>query len=185
MEKKKNILLINGSLRSESANHSLLKALIPLAPDPLDCQLYGGVDQLPFFNPDLDQEESSIPESVRGFRLSLAEADGIVISTPEYVHGIPGGLKNAIDWAVSSGSFVGKPMVLINVSAGDGTQLQEMLGHTLTVLEAQIVSQVSLYTSTIRKSLDSQGKITYPVILKELDQAMSALVSAVGAVAYK
>lgn len=77
---------------------------------------------LPYFNPDLDQEP--LPEPVRKFRQKISEAQALLISTPEYAHGIPGVLKNSLDWLVSDPNFAGKPVDLIYGSATDASFAQ-------------------------------------------------------------
>ena len=94
------VLAISGSLRSASANTAVLRAAVALAPDDVAIALYDGLAELPHFNPDLDGDVA--PPSVADFRRQLAAADGILISSPEYAHGMPGVLKNALDWLVRS-----------------------------------------------------------------------------------
>jgi chromate reductase, NAD(P)H dehydrogenase (quinone) len=70
--------------------------------------LYDGVSRLPHFSPDLDGENAPAP--VADWRAQLKTSDGVLISSPEYAHGVPGSLKNALDWVVGSGEFVEKPV---------------------------------------------------------------------------
>src|SRR5678815_4802212 len=107
------ILAISGSLRRVSSNTTLLRVVGVLAPAGVEVTLYEGLADLPAFNPDLEGAE---PSSVLAFRAQLKEADGVFISSPEYAHGVPGSLKNALDWIVGSGEFVEKPVALINTS---------------------------------------------------------------------
>src|SRR5438105_3467377 len=107
------ILTISGSLRSASSNTTLLRAAAALAPEGVEIILYDGLGDLPHFNPDL--EEANLP-SVMDFRARLRAADGVLISSPEYAHGVPGVMKNALDWVVGSGEFVDKPVALLNAS---------------------------------------------------------------------
>ena len=109
------ILAISGSLRSGSSNSLLLQAASSLAPPDAEVTIYEGIDRLPFFNPDLDGDE--VPASVEAFRSALRSADGLLISSPEYAHGVPGTLKNALDWLVGSGEIINKPLAIINASA--------------------------------------------------------------------
>lgn len=93
-----NILAISGSLRANSTNLALLQALQRYAPDEINIDLYSSLDTLPIFSPDL--EEPHRPENVIQLIDLIKSADGLIISSPEYVRAIPGGLKNAIDWLV-------------------------------------------------------------------------------------
>src|SRR6266496_3093591 len=107
------ILAISGSLRRFSSNTTLLEAAARLAPPGVEITLYDGLAELPHFNPDL---EGSEPATVVNFRARIKGSDGVLISSPEYAHGVPGALKNALDWIVGSLEFPGKPVALINIS---------------------------------------------------------------------
>ena len=86
-----NLLAISGSLRADSSNTRLLRALAILAPDAVAVSLYDGLGSLPHFNPDLDIEPA--PPPVAAFRAQLQAADAIVISSPEYATALPAPLK--------------------------------------------------------------------------------------------
>jgi len=134
------ILAISGSLRLASSNTALLRAAATLAPEGVEITLYGGLGNLPHFNPDL---EGTGPPSVMDFRTRLQVSDGVLISSPEYAHGVPGVLKNALDWLVGSGEFVGKPVALLNASPR-ATYAQASLAETITVMSARIVDEASI-----------------------------------------
>jgi chromate reductase, NAD(P)H dehydrogenase (quinone) len=85
------ILAISGSLRTVSSNTAVLKAAILLAPKNVKITLYSGLTDLPYFNPDIDKD--SLPNSVIALRQQIKECDGLLISSPEYAHGVPGSLK--------------------------------------------------------------------------------------------
>ncbi len=152
------ILAISGSLRTQSSNTLLLQAAARLAPEGLSVTLYQGLAELPHFNPDLDGE--LLPEKVMELRALLAEVDGVLISSPEYAHGIPGALKNALDWLVSDVEFAGKRVVLINSSASDAAHLTAQLIKVLQTMSAQILFCASLRGAVVRKALDEQGNIS-------------------------
>lgn len=107
------ILAISGSLRAHSTNTTLLVAAARLAPPGVQIDLYKAFGDLPLFNPDLNGKE---PEAVRKFQAALAAADGILICSPEYAHGVSGAMKNGLDWLVSDVNLVGKSVALINAS---------------------------------------------------------------------
>lgn len=152
------ILAISGSLRTKSSNILLLQAAARLAPEGMSVALYQGLGELPHFNPDLDSE--LLPEKVKELRALLAAVDGVLISSPEYAHGIPGSLKNALDWLVSDVEFAGKRVVLINSSAGDAAHLTAQLTEVLKTMSAQILFCASLRGAVVRKALDEQGNIS-------------------------
>lgn len=91
MDKEIKIMAISGSLRQQSSNTSLLNAIIGLSPENMNFTIYGGLGDLPHFNPDIDVDEG--PDPVRGLRTQLKEADGVLICTPEYGNGVPVVLK--------------------------------------------------------------------------------------------
>ncbi len=104
---------MSGSLRRESANTNALQALALLFPE---VEVYRGLGELPHFNPDLDVEDAVPPPPVAELRSMLRAADVVAISTPEYAHGLPGVLKNALDWLVSDGTLVDKRVVIVNAT---------------------------------------------------------------------
>ena len=108
------ILALSGSLRAASTNSALLAALRRNAPSDCRLTLYDGLGPLPIFNPD-DEGERTPPQATSLID-AVARADGIIVSCPEYAHGVPGGLKNALDWLVSRDAAVGKPAMLVHAS---------------------------------------------------------------------
>jgi chromate reductase len=114
------ILGIAGSLRAESYNRALLEAARELAPEGMEIDVWDGLGELPYYNADLDSDELR-PSSVRDLKRRVAEADGVLIATPEYNYSIPGVLKNAIDWASRPGYrsvLMGKPIGIMGASGG-------------------------------------------------------------------
>ena len=109
------VMAISGSLRRGSANGALVEAVARLTPKAADVVIYDDLAALPPFNPDLDSVGA--PEAVIRFRAWLQACDAVLISSPEYAHGVPGVLKNALDWVVGSGELIHKPIALINASA--------------------------------------------------------------------
>lgn len=105
---------ISGSLRRQSTNSALLRAFAGAAPEGTRLDVYRRLGDLPIFNP--DDEGDATPAAVGDLIDRVGRADGLVIASPEYAHGIPGGLKNALDWLVSREAAVGKPVMLIHAS---------------------------------------------------------------------
>ncbi|TDK46852.1 NADPH-dependent FMN reductase [Antarcticimicrobium luteum] len=108
------LLAVSGSARRASTNTALLRAVAAVAPQGIEISVFDGVGQLPVFSPDL--EEGPPPPSVQALMEAIAQSDGLILSSPEYVHAIPGGLKNAIDWLVSGEHIIGKPVALMHAS---------------------------------------------------------------------
>ncbi len=167
------ILAISGSLRGDSSNTTLLRATGQLAPDDVEIRLYDKLAELPHFNPDLDIEDGVALSSVADFRRQLQAADGVLISTPEYAHGVPGVLKNALDWIVSSGEFMSKPVALLNASP-HAIYAISSLTETLTVMMANIIAEASVTVPVQGKKLDEAGMIANPEVSRILRSAIIA-----------
>ena len=172
------IVGISGSLRTGSSNAAVLRAAAALAPDGVEVVVFEGIGGLPHFSPDLDTDEP--PQPVKEFRALLAAADGFLVSTPEYAHGVPGSLKNAFDWIVSSGELYHKPLLLINASSGGGAWAQASLIETLTTMDARVLKEATVVVPLARKRLAERGDLSDPAITGALTRGLHALVSAVG-----
>ena len=148
MQNTYQILAISGSLRADSVNHQILEQLSTQIPLNVAWNTYQELEQIPAFNPDLQ----ALPEAVERFRNQLLQADAIVICTPEYVFGIPGSLKNLLDWTVgfSSGEWTNKPTALITASTS-GEKAHESLQLILNVLGSQLSEQTNLLIPNARK----------------------------------
>ncbi len=108
------ILAISGSSREVSTNTAFLNSMKELAPNGIELTVFSRLDTLPVFSP--DSEGGETPMAVREFIGAVSDSDGLLISSPEYVRSIPGGLKNAIDWMVSRFEIIDKPIVLVHAS---------------------------------------------------------------------
>lgn len=153
---KKHIFAISGSLRSGSSNHAILNFLRKLAPADIAFTIYDRLADIPPFDPGNDHE--SPHEAVLELRNFIANADAVIICTPEYAYGIPGQLKNALDWMVSSGSFTGKLTALITASTG-GENAHEALIKVLGAIDANRPEDITLLISFIRSKMDRNGNI--------------------------
>ena len=164
------VLAVSGSLREASSNTSLLRALGALAPaDTAVCSSLP-LDLLPFFNSDV--EEAGLPPSVRAWRTEVGLADAIVISSPEYAHGVSGVLKNALDWLVGGIEINGKPVSVLNARP-QATIAHGALVETLRVMGARVVDQTSVPLAG--RSLDPWGIADDPAIAASLLAMLSTL----------
>jgi NAD(P)H-dependent FMN reductase len=170
------ILAISGSLRASSSNTALLDAAVALAPSGIQLERYTGLGELPHFNPDLDDEHPS--SSVKEWRSQLQAADAVIFSTPEYAHGIPGVLKNALDWVVGSGEFAGKPVTLFNASPR-GAYAQAALTEILTVMSARVVAKASITINLLGSSLTASQIAADPTMSASLRAGLEALIQPV------
>lgn len=171
------MLAISGSLRAASANTMLLRAAAQLVPTGVTVALYDGLDSLPHFSPERDT--ASAPDAVTALRAQLRAADAVLICTPEYAHGIPGVLKNMLDWVVSSGEFVNKPVGIVSAATG-GDYAHASLTETLAVMSANIEDKASLIISAVRTKIDAEGRITDPQTGTAVQTLLNALVGMVG-----
>lgn len=168
---KKKIVAISGSTRKSSSNLNLIKAIEEIANDIFTIEIFDGLTGLPHFNPDLDIEKA--PDEVASFRKLLTAADGILICTPEYAMGVPGTLKNAIDWTVSSCEFRHKPTVLITASSM-GEKGHASLLETLKIIEANITDETQLLISYVKTKVSKESKIIDAKTLSEVKALVKA-----------
>jgi NAD(P)H-dependent FMN reductase len=110
------LLLVSGSLRAGSTNAAVLRTAQALAPEDVAAVLYDGMAELPHFNPDDDLEGEPSPPAVATLRAAIAEANALLICTPEYAGALPGALKNLLEWTVGDAGTYGKPVAWINAA---------------------------------------------------------------------
>ena len=168
------LLTVSGSLRTGSSNTTLLAAAALLAPANVTVSAYSGLAELPAFNPDIEQRPDAEPNAVAHWRSALASADAVLISSPEYAHGIPGVLKNALDWVVGSGELVGKRVGLLSASAASQF-VHPQLVEVLTVMSATLVPDATLVLDIPRRGADAAQLAADPVIARTLTLAIGAL----------
>jgi len=171
------ILAISGSLRAGSSNNTILQAAAAMTPPGVTFTTYTELAQIPPFDDNPDT-----PPAVARFRRQLQNADGIFICTPEYAFGVSGVLKNALDWTVSSGELVHKPLALVTAATG-GEKAHAALLLTFTALSAAIPPGGDLVISYVKSKLDGNSGIKDPATATQLQQVIDALVAAVRAAA--
>ncbi len=172
MKNKLNILAISGSLRSNSAHHAILQFLKDSHPEH-DIVIYGNIESIPNFNPEKDNDAPTAP--VTNFRDALGNADAVLICTPEYAYGIPGVLKNALDWTVSSGSFVNKSVGFITAS-GRGEHAHASLFLVLEALNAKTIEKATLLIPWFRTKMDNNNNIIDMETQQNIRHVLSSLI---------
>ncbi|WP_029191960.1 NADPH-dependent FMN reductase [Paenibacillus elgii] len=175
------VLGISGSLREQSSNTRLLSFIGGMMPAGIEYRMYQGLASLPHFSPDLDGDEDPWHEAVREWREELRAANAVVICTPEYARGVPGTLKNALDWIVSSGEFVNKPTAVVSASPhpdGGATALQSLI-LTLKMMSAVIPDEASLAVPYVSKMIGPDGSVTDMNTLSSLLNLVRALSQAI------
>jgi len=163
------ILAIVGSLRATSSNHIVVKHLARLVPNEIDFQIYDGMGKLPLFD-----DSETTPPAVQDLRDQLKAADGVLICTPEYAFGVPGALKNALDWTVSSAELVNKPVALITASTG-GEKAHAALLYILEALSARVAEDARLLISFIRAKLKN-GEVSDADTVRALTAVLTAII---------
>ena len=167
-------LAISGSLRAGSLNTEVLRACSILAPPSIHVTMFDGLASLPHFNPDLDVQGVVLPAGVEDFRSQIGDADALLISSPEYAHGVPGSLKNALDWLVSSSEMLYKPIGLLNISPRSThayTSLLEILRTMSTLLIPGALVELPL----TRSMVSAERIAANPEIADRLCSALSSL----------
>jgi NAD(P)H-dependent FMN reductase len=169
------ILGVSGSLRARSANSDLLRAAAVLAPPDVQVTLYAGLGELPPFNPDV--QAATLPSPAVAWRAQVAAADAILISSPEYAHGVPGALKNALDWLVSGVECYRKPVGVLNASAM-ATHAHASLVETLTTMAANVVAAACVTIPVAGRNLGVACIVADPELAASLRSALAALTDA-------
>ena len=175
------ILGISGSLQGRSSNTALLRLAGAAAPAGVAFDHFESLGDLPPFNPDLDDLDGGLgPPAVLEFRGRLRESRAVLFATPEYAHGMPGSLKNALDWLVGSGELAGKPVAVLSAApnASGGIRAQVALIQTLIAMDAVVVD--ALAVPFVRKKLDDQGRMIHEPTRRRIEGLIHALAEADG-----
>ena len=172
------VLAVSGSLRAGSFNTSLLRAALEAAPEGVELELWEGIGDLPLYDEDL---EDDAPESVRRLRADWAAADAILFSTPEYNGSVPGGLKNAIDWASRprlEGVLRNKTVAVVGASTGQFGALwaQQDLKRILGVAGARVVG-TEIPVSRAHERIDPEGRLLDGEVFEQLRLHLTTLAS--------
>jgi NAD(P)H-dependent FMN reductase len=162
------ILALSGSLRAESSNTVLLHAMAKLAPPNVTFDFFEGLGGLPHYNP--DQEDIAIPR-VAEWRSLVRSVDGILICSPEYARGVPGSLKNALDWLVSGIEIVDKPVALINASPYS-THAHASLMVILQTMSARVIAEASITVPLRGRKLTASEIAVDPLMAAKLQTAL-------------
>lgn len=184
MNKTIHLVGISGSLRKGSFNTMLLKAVSELLPDSVTIEFLSIAD-LPVYNGDMDMPtRAARPEAVKKFRDVLAKADGIVIVSPEYNYSIPGGLKNAVDWASrgEDSPLMGKHVSLMGATQGQWGTVRMQLAFlpVFNTLKMQHINKFEVFVSMAQKKFDPDGNLmdndTKELVKKHLEVFQTSIV---------
>ena len=171
------ILAVSGSLREGSFNTSLLRAAAEAAPEAVELELWEGLEKLPLYDEDL--ETGTVPGAVRRLRQDWGAADAILFATPEYNGSVPGGLKNAVDWASRpklEAVLRNKPVAVVGASTGRFGALwaQQDLKRILGTAGARVVG-TEIPVARAHERFDRRGRLLDGELLEQLRLHLTTL----------
>ena len=157
------VIAFAGSLREASYNRALLRAARELAPEGMEIEIFDRIGEIPLFNEDV--EAQGAPPAVTAFREAIRAADAMLIAVPEYNHGVPGVLKNAIDWASRpprQSPLAGTPTALFGASPGQtGTaRSQTQLRASFVFTDTPVLPQPEVLVFRAHEKFDANGNLT-------------------------
>ena len=176
MTEKKNIIAIIGSASSNSANLKIVEQIALLTSKAFNMTIYNDLKLLPHFDPELSADNP--PKEIVEFRKAIQNSDGIIICAPEYIFSIPSGLKNAIEWCISTTIFANKPCGLITASAS-GQKAHEELQLIMKTAMSKFTDETTLLISGIKGKFDEHGHLIDNATHKKLDDFINAFVNLV------
>ena len=170
-------LAISGSLRKKSFNTAIISSLQTMNSN---VEVYKDLGNVPFFNADLDLhtlEVDNSPLEVQDFRKKINECDSLILCTPEYAFEIPGVLKNSLDWLVSSGNLLDKPVAILSASTSKmgADKANELLSGLVKVLMGKVDKTTNLKISSVNKKFDENSELIDQVLKNQLKNLLSAL----------
>jgi NAD(P)H-dependent FMN reductase len=160
-----------GSLRAASINAALLRAFARVAPAGVEVAIFPSLGILPLFNPDLEPDP---PPAVRALQAAVAGADGLVIASPEYAHGVSGTIKNALDWLVAFEPFIHKPVAVLNASPR-AHHADDALRETLRTMSAGLVGGASFALPLLGAGLGEDAMAAAPAVADVAARVVAAL----------
>lgn len=173
------ILLLSGSVRSQSSNETVLRTARAVAHRArVNTVLHTGLGDLPHFDPDDDTDP--LPGPVAALRTAIAEADGILVCTPEYAGTLPGAFKNLLDWTVGGTGLTGKPAAWINAAApGRGEGASATLRTVLDYTGAAVVTDACVRVAVRREAVDADGVVDDAATQDQLADVLGLLAKAI------
>jgi NAD(P)H-dependent FMN reductase len=179
------ILLISGSLRSGSTNSALLRTALAVAPDSVEAALYEDMGGLPHFNPDDDPMGGPVAPPIAELRSELANADALLLSTPEYAGALPGSFKNLLEWTVGGGETYGLPVAWVNASGPAAptaaADAHESLRKVLGYIGADLVEEACARIPVPRDAIGEDGLIADATTRAEIVAVLDKLAAHVAA----
>lgn len=180
------LLLISGSLRAASTNTAVLRTAAMIADERrVTTTLYGGMGELPHFNPDDDREGAPVHPAVHELRTNVATADALLICTPEYAGALPGALKNLLEWTVGDAGTYRKPVAWINASGpaapSGAADAHDSLRKVLGYVHADVVEAACTRIPVMRDAVGPDGTLTDLRLREEIAETLRRLAAHVAA----
>jgi len=173
------LLLVSGSLRDGSTNTAALRTVQAIAPEGIDATLYDGMASLPHFNPDDDREGERVHPAVAELRAAIADADALLICTPEYAGALPGAMKNLLEWTVGDAGTYHKPVAWLNVAGPaaptGAADAHASLAKVLGYVGADVVDAACARIPITRAAIGEDGVVDDAGIRERLAGAVAAL----------
>ncbi|AIN74990.1 NAD(P)H-dependent FMN reductase [Flavobacterium psychrophilum DSM 3660] len=166
MLEKKKIFVIIGSASSNSTNLKIVNEIENITKNDFKLTIFNNLKSLPHFDPDLSADNP--PNSIIKLRNEIEKADGIIICTPEYIFSIPSGLKNAIEWCISTTVFSEKPTGLITASAS-GEKGHEELKLIMKTAMSKFTEETTLLIQGVKGKFDEQNNLNDTETIKKLN----------------
>jgi chromate reductase len=181
------ILLISGSSRDGSTNAAVLRTAAALATGDVQAVLHGGIGELPLFNPDDDREGGPVDERVAAMRAAVADADAVLVCTPEYAGALPAALKNLLEWTIGDAGTYGKPIAWINAAGpaapSAAADAHDSLRKVLGYAGAEIVDAACARIPVTREMVAPDGLVHDAAARQAIASAVTRLAEHVRAAA--
>jgi chromate reductase, NAD(P)H dehydrogenase (quinone) len=167
------VVLISGSMRARSVNAATLRTVAAMVAPEVRTTLFTALDSLPYFSPDIADDD--LLAAVRDLRSLLSTADAVVFSTPEYAGAMPGALKNLLEWTVGGIEFSDMPVGWINPSAGGASATYASLSIVLGYVNARVIPEACVRSPLSHGAVGDDGLIASPTFRTDLQPLVSML----------
>ena len=159
-----NVLVLVGSLRAGSTNRQLADAAIAHLPSGVEGTVFARLAEVPHYSEDLDHDDDDLPEVARDLREAVADADALLLVTPEYNGSMSSAVKNAVDWASRPPEqpFDGKPIGILGASPGvlGSSRAQYHLRQCFVYLNGQVMNRPEVMIGQANSKFDAEGNLT-------------------------
>ena len=171
MKNRKQIIGICGSASRNSGNLAILKHIATSEDSAIELEIIDDLSAFPHFR--TDQTDDNTPQKITNIRDKIARSNGVIICTPEYVFSIPSGLKNLLEWCVSTTVFSDKPVGLITASA-QGEKGHAELQLIMKTIQAVFNEDTTLLIQGIKSKVSRDGNISASNTTKAIDKLMQS-----------